>query len=248
MTFTRSPSRRPTTAGGEGFSLIEVLVVIAIIGLVVSMLLPALARARASERTVHCSTNLHQWGVALHLYTANANGLLPRRGQGVRPLTKIDRHDDWFNALPPMMRMQTFAKRIEQGQPPKQGEHSVWVCPEATDPGHTYFLAYAMNMMLSTWNQSRPMNIETVGPPERVVFLADGPGAYCSVVPTFEDYTPVARHANRVNLVFLDGHTTTYRGTEVGCGVGDPLRSDIRWIPHGSTWTEPGQPETGGAE
>jgi prepilin-type N-terminal cleavage/methylation domain-containing protein len=52
----------------RGFTLIELLVVIAIIGALASLILPALARAQRSARSVACLSNLHQIGLALDLY------------------------------------------------------------------------------------------------------------------------------------------------------------------------------------
>lgn len=64
----------------RGFTLIELLVVIAVIAMLIAILLPALAGARESGRTLKCQSVLRQIQVAAHLYVSDNHDNVPREG------------------------------------------------------------------------------------------------------------------------------------------------------------------------
>ncbi len=62
---------------GRGFTLIEVLVVIAIIAILAAILFPVFGRARAKARSARCQSNLHQIGMAFAMYIQDYDELYP---------------------------------------------------------------------------------------------------------------------------------------------------------------------------
>src|SRR5262245_46123703 len=67
--------RRPPS----GFTLVELLVVIAVIAILAGILFPVFAKARASARKSTALSNLKQIGAALQMYTADYDEHLPNR-------------------------------------------------------------------------------------------------------------------------------------------------------------------------
>ena len=65
----------------NGFTLVELLVVIFIIGLLAALTLPALNLAKNSARSTQCKSNLRGIGQALTVYTGNYQGFLPIAAQ-----------------------------------------------------------------------------------------------------------------------------------------------------------------------
>src|SRR6266446_6396665 len=62
----------------RGFTLVELLVVIALIAVLIAILLPSLLRAKESANRVKCSSNLRQIGMAERMYAIDNKGQYPR--------------------------------------------------------------------------------------------------------------------------------------------------------------------------
>lgn len=60
-----------------GFSLIELLIVIAILSILAALLFPVFASARNKSREATCASNLRQAGIAFGMYTADYDGMYP---------------------------------------------------------------------------------------------------------------------------------------------------------------------------
>jgi prepilin-type N-terminal cleavage/methylation domain-containing protein/prepilin-type processing-associated H-X9-DG protein len=73
-------SKAAAAAAAGGFTLVELLVVIGIIAVLISMLLPALNRAREQARAAKCLSNLRQLSIALVGYCNYNKGSFPAQG------------------------------------------------------------------------------------------------------------------------------------------------------------------------
>src|SRR5882762_11030961 len=96
------------------FTLLELVVVVALIAVCAGMLLPALARTRPNVKSVQCLNNLKQWGTALQLYADNSSDNLPRDGMsatGIYPGSGDGTPNDlnaWLNPLPQLIAENTL--------------------------------------------------------------------------------------------------------------------------------------------
>lgn len=89
----------------KGFTLVELLVVISIIGILISMLLPAVQMVRESARRTHCLNNLKQLGLAIHNYEG-ARQLIP-------PSRPADEFLTWPVFLMPYLEQQNLYDRFD---------------------------------------------------------------------------------------------------------------------------------------
>jgi prepilin-type N-terminal cleavage/methylation domain-containing protein/prepilin-type processing-associated H-X9-DG protein len=124
----------------QGFTLVELLVVISIIAMLMAILLPALNRAREYARKTVCSTNLYNFGLALGMYAQNDNRL-PWEGHAdgdtpANPVGPWAESSFWANALPPFLKGKPYSKMQKDDMTngpklPKNGMKDLFVCPSA---------------------------------------------------------------------------------------------------------------------
>jgi prepilin-type N-terminal cleavage/methylation domain-containing protein/prepilin-type processing-associated H-X9-DG protein len=124
--------------GRVGFTLVELLVVLAIIGTLVGLLLPAVQRAREAANRVSCGNNLKQIGLALHGYH-DSKGSFPA-GYLCRVQAdpvKTSPGWGWASLLLPYLEQESLYRQINLDVPVEDPTHAavrttvlgVFICP-----------------------------------------------------------------------------------------------------------------------
>lgn len=105
----------PTKPKKGSFTLVELLAVMAIIGLLIALLLPATQAAREAARRSQCSNNLKQIGLALHNYH-DTYGQFPPAAIGPHDMP-VERQFSWMVALLPFLEQNAFYEQIRLDLP-----------------------------------------------------------------------------------------------------------------------------------
>ncbi|MGE4183184.1 MAG: type II secretion system protein, partial [Limisphaerales bacterium] len=94
-------SRKWQDPARRGFTLLELLVVMAITAILASLLLPVLGHARAKGQAAVCLANHRQLSFALHLYAGDAEDRLPYNlgAGGTMEAIETGRYDNWATSL-----------------------------------------------------------------------------------------------------------------------------------------------------
>lgn len=164
----------------SGFTLIEVLVVVAIIGILAALLFPVFASAREKARASSCLANYHQIGIAIQMYAQDSDDKTPANGGS-------------FNGL-------------IQDSVPYIHTASVFTCPDDYDREEE---GRAGSYRVPSLYQGQPLSCGWINPyvagevttaaSTTLTYEAEQDFTQAPIIPTY-------RHNSGTQVLFFDGH------------------------------------------
>ena len=210
----------------RAFTLVELLIVIAVIAILAAILLPTLGNAKLSARRITCVNNLRQLGLASQMYWDDHEGDTFRYMMGASNGGTIYWFG-WVEAWTPGNEGHRAFDAAAGALYPYLGGRGVEVCPsldynsrlfKAKATGAAY--GYGYNLHLAAPVTQPPIKIDRVTRPADIALLADAgqindfqePASADN--PLLEEFyyindtepTVHFRHKRRANVVYCDGH------------------------------------------
>lgn len=226
--------RRSTATAGRflgpyGFTLLELLVVMAVIAILASLLFPALRTAKAKARSIVCLNHLKQWGLATHFYVADNDDFLPPEGAP----NGLSTNTGWYVALPRELGLKPYSEHPWRTNPAAPLGGSIWICPSNTNRsnGHNLF-HYCLNEHVDrTGEFDVPTRLSSIANPAVVVWMFDN-GKRAAVAQQNNTHTNL--HQRGAQFLFLDAHAARFRNTAYWDSANNKGRTNnpgIVWVP-----------------
>ena len=196
----------------KNFTLVELLIVIAIIAILAGMLLPALSSARAKALSVQCTSNQKQLANAVLMYTVDHNDYFPHKYLKTYNMARgmMDVFCSYITKPRITARLPYFYSDVDY-----KPVSPVFLCPAGDDKTFSdYIICYWISG--SAWANPRYVKITQVKRPTRLFLTADGRGDsdydhYNATIANPRSYR--FRHSGGFgfNESFVDGHVEESR-------------------------------------
>ncbi|HIE11466.1 MAG TPA: prepilin-type N-terminal cleavage/methylation domain-containing protein [Kiritimatiellae bacterium] len=210
---------------GRGFTLIELMVVTVLVGVLASLLFPAINRAKARSQSAVCLSNLRQIGTALMLEAAQKEGRIYLYSPG------DDDRNSWAAVAAATGANEPDLFYCPAYPPYGFSDNVGWYCSYGirVDPPEDY---------LDTMGEERYLAVGRVPEPAGFLLVADTTSSgrqglrakqYRHFGAAWDPATVHARHDGRANGLFLDGHVESCdRNRLTAMGINAVYGADTR--------------------
>jgi prepilin-type N-terminal cleavage/methylation domain-containing protein/prepilin-type processing-associated H-X9-DG protein len=217
----------------NAFTLIELLVVVAIIAVLISILLPAISKARITAQTLACSNQLRSFGQVLFQYASDYSDALPPNGL-YEKMDSPDVHAIYSGKVQRWTGHGLFYGGNKGPQAKTTGgvyikDRDFYYCPYNTK--YNYNLMYSKKTVNDIWtNPGYDMYssydylgnfrwYDAQGPhPTRRGKITDPPGKLIMTETRNWAFYINRFHGDRINVLFLDGHAKSLSVEQTGTG------------------------------
>ena len=203
------------------FTLVELLVVTAIIAILASLLLPALGKVRAKGNQLKCAGNMKQIGLAIQMYAQDFNGWAPNGSAVYNYLYNsniVGPANDWWGGIAEYLKVPEYYKSgigIKEAPPvsrcPDGGrdgtKNITKVSAGGTNPNFSYSMnafIYAADRMETIRNPSSRLLLGEIGP-DGWFCTDDARGANSLSARDRFSF----RHMRKYNIIYIDGHLSS---------------------------------------
>ncbi len=226
----------------QAFTLVELLAVIAILGVLAAILIPVVSHVRSTVLSTQCTANLRQIGAGYQQYLNDYQGIVPigwvnRNGEtNIQEKYNLPYSGGWidyyYNTIP-------TEQRVIMGCPlQRENKEDIWRAANKTPQQIRTYRTYGFNGDLGfdlSAGEVKPKHITLYDSPGSTILIADGnnsdangtAGYYNAGITHYR--LPEAVHDGQANILFLDGHVESLALEDIPVDISSGTDGRIFW-------------------
>ena len=212
----------------RAFTLLELVVVMAVIALLATLVLPSLTGVKTRAQGLSCLNNLRQWGSATHAFAVDHDDLLPKDGAP----NGASLREGWYVDLPRILGLPPYAEMPWRTNAAFEPGRSVWICPTNRRRSNGFNLFhYCLNQHINKAGSGNQIRLSSIRRPATAIWLFDN-GKAAAVAQQNNVHKDL--HRSGAHFLFLDGHVARFNSSDCWDFTSDRGRTNhpaLQWFP-----------------